>query len=93
MTSPAAIYTGAAVLRFAYNAMIGACSYVNVGQFVKEFVLERTNQDAKRAGRGSSESISRPAVLSGEYFRRDSIKHAVHDLWISRQYAKGRGCE
>lgn len=43
MTSPPAIYTGAAVLRFAYNAMIGACTYVNVGQFIKEFVLERTN--------------------------------------------------
>lgn len=43
MTSPPAIYTGAAVLRFAYNAMIGACTYVNVGQFIKEFVLVRTN--------------------------------------------------
>jgi hypothetical protein len=88
------MYTGTAVLRFAYNAMIGACSYVNVGQFVKEeFVLERTNQNTKRAGRGSSESISRAAMVGGEYFGSDSIKHAIHDLRISRQYAKGIGCE
>lgn len=48
----------------------------------KELALEGTNEDAKNAGRGASKSISRAAVVGGEYFRRDSIKHAVHDLQV-----------
>ena len=74
-------------MRFAYNAMIGAC---DVGQSVTEFVLERTNQDAKSTSCSSSESISSAAVVGREYFRRDSIKHAVHDLRVSCHYARGR---
>jgi hypothetical protein len=83
MTSPPAIYAGTAVLRFAYNAMIGPCSYyVNVRS---ELVLEIANENAKNASRESSESISRAAMVGWEDFGSDSVKYAGYYLQFLRQ--------
>lgn len=65
MTSPPAMYTGIEVLRFAYNAMIGACLDMNMRLRIRG---GRTNQNTKNASRSSSQSISHATVVGWKDF-------------------------